>query len=134
VSASATSSTGAVAPPTAESPSESARSARTTESAVATTLVGIEPVSTTTFPLSLTNVVVRSVAESAAATVADESGLSSACIRAAFSASDGSSCTSQAPHAIATNASTPNDFHIKGVIGARSGLVPHHLQEPTASG
>jgi len=65
---------------------------------------------------------------------ADESGLSIALILAAETSAGGSSCTSHAPQAIATNARTPAPFQTYGPIGARSGCVPHQRQAPSFVG
>jgi len=64
----------------------------------------------------------------------DESGLRMALILAAETSAGGSSCTSHAPHAIATKATTPAPFQTYGPIGARSGCVPHQRHAPSFAG
>jgi hypothetical protein len=65
---------------------------------------------------------------------ADESGLSTAASRAFETSAGGSSRTSHAPHAMATNVATPTPFQRYGPTDARAGLVPHQRHSPSRSG
>jgi hypothetical protein len=65
---------------------------------------------------------------------AAESGLSTASSRAFETSAGGSSCTSHAPHAMATNVAIPTPFQTYGPTGVRAGLVPHQRHSPSRSG
>ena len=65
---------------------------------------------------------------------ADESGLSTASSRAFETSAGGSSCTSHAPHAMATNVAIPTPFQTYGPTGVRAGLVQHQRHSPSRSG
>lgn len=76
----------------------------------------------------------RDPADTTESVDADESGLRMALILAAETSAGGSLCTSHAPQAIATNATTPAPFQTYGPIGARAGCVPHQRHAPSFAG
>jgi hypothetical protein len=120
--------TAAAGEPGTESAGASLVTARVVSGETTPVGVGVR-LSTLTVPALAT--IVGLAAESAAA---EESGLRSAFILAAETSAGGSSWTSHAPHAIATNARTPTPFQTYGPIAARSGCVPHQRQTPSFAG